>query len=191
MLRRFLFLPALAVLLAGCVTASNTLSPDQISSFRLQAVEVTVAPNAFVSWMDELDLPPEGTEGRPASSQAEAGVRTRQAIVAKLRDSMLKEVGGELNGARPVKLLVRVHEFVVTPGAVRILIGGDHRIKADVDIVDAKTGALLLAFPAHGAFIQGGGGLMGVALDNMFLDDPANRIVRHYVLQYRNWLLRK
>ncbi len=64
-------------------------------------------------------------------------------------------------------------------------------IRADVDLLDAKTGALLLAFPAEQALIQGGHGPLGVALDNVFLDEPADRVVRYYVIQYRNWLLRK
>ena len=42
----------LAFPMAGCITATNTLSPEQVSSLRLQAVNVQVAPNARIRWGD-------------------------------------------------------------------------------------------------------------------------------------------
>jgi hypothetical protein len=56
---------------------------------------------------------------------------------------------------------------------------------------DVKTRALLLVFPAGEALIQGEHGPLGAALDSAYLDRPAERVVRFYVIQYRNWLLRK
>jgi hypothetical protein len=181
---RLLFVAALGLLVSGYIAAPNTLSPEQVSSFRLQAVDVTVVPNARISWW--------GRERELAGSGDGASeAQTRQVIAAKMRDSMMREVGSHLVGARPVRISVRIHEFTVTPGAVRILLGGNHSIKADIDVVDGKTGAPLLAIPAYEALVQGGNGPIGVALDNLLLDEPADRIIRHYVLQYRNWLLRK
>ncbi|WP_157961465.1 DUF6778 family protein [Microvirga flavescens] len=183
MFKRFLAVAVMGLALAGCVSTPNTLSPEQIAGFRLASVDVSVAPNAWISWAD-------GDTERAALT-APDDAKVRQSIASKLRDSVLRNLGGDLTGQRPVKLVVRVHEFAVVPGAVRILLGGNHVIKADVDILDAKTGAPLLAFPAHTVAFQGGNGVIGVALDNIIQDDPADRLIRYYVNQYRNWLLRK
>jgi hypothetical protein len=195
MLGRFISVAAVGLLLAGCVTTANTLAPEQISSFRLQSVDVTIVPNAGISWSDaERDLAVSkglDTPERWAAAQDGLQEQIRRTIAAKMRDSMMREVGSQLGGTRPVRINVRIHEFRVTAGAVRVLFGGNHAILADIDIVDGRNGALLLAFPAHQTFIQGGNGLIGVALDNLLLDEPADRIIRLSALEYRNWLLRK
>ena len=195
MFLRFLAVAALGLVLSGCVTVNNTLSPDQVAALRLQSVDVTIAPNARISWPDPGNdyMRSRGIETPEAWAAAEGQIdaHTRQVIMAKLRDSMLRELGGDLRGTRPVRIVVRVHEFEVTPGAVRLLFGGDHEIKADVDVVDARTGAPILVFPALHTFIQGGRGVLGVAFDNLLLDDPAERVIRLSAVQYRNWLLRK
>jgi hypothetical protein len=38
--------------LAGCVTASNTLSLDEVANLRLAAVNVRFAPEATIWWGD-------------------------------------------------------------------------------------------------------------------------------------------
>ena len=56
---------------------------------------------------------------------------------------------------------------------------------------DAKTSTPLLSFPSYRALVKGGGGPIGVALDNLLRDEPIDLVTKDYARQYRNWLLRK
>src|SRR3954464_499061 len=49
---RSLLLAACTLMLAGCVTVSNTLAPEQIGAFKLTKVDVVYAPDAIVTWGD-------------------------------------------------------------------------------------------------------------------------------------------
>ena len=48
MIYRIAFVAGLLATLAGCVTASNTLSLDEVSSLRLAAVSVRFTPEAAI-----------------------------------------------------------------------------------------------------------------------------------------------
>jgi hypothetical protein len=115
----------------------------------------------------------------------------RAAIVDKVRRAMMTALAPELTGTRSVRLAVRVHEVNIASAIQRVFIGGDHRIEADVDLVDAKTGAPLLSLPSHRVTAGAGGGVLGVALDNLILSDPIDRATALFAADYRNWLLRK
>jgi hypothetical protein len=206
MVRRIALCLLLGLALTGCITAANTLSVEQLASFRLQAVDVTVAPNAMILW-DEPGLavaqarnpriaPASARAGRAGEPSPAAGLADGQALARRtaaelLRKALIAEVGPELNGARPVRLAVRIHELEISSAIQRIIIGGDHRIVADVDLLDARSGAPLLTLPAHMVLVKGGGGLVGVALDNIIRADPIQLVTAAYAREYRNWLLRK
>ena len=206
MLRRILLCLLLGLALTGCITAANTLSVEQLASFRLEAVDVTVAPNARIWWDDPevASAQSRNPQGAPATAQAaragapsaaaglaEGQAPGRQAVAELLRKAMVTAVGPELNGARPVRLAVRIHEVQISSAIQRIIIGGDHRIMADVDLVDARSGVPLLSLPAHTVLVKGGGGLVGVALDNIIRAEPIQLVTAAYAREYRNWLLRK
>ncbi|KAB0264887.1 hypothetical protein [Microvirga brassicacearum] len=186
----------LAFALSGCITAANTLSPDQISSLRLQSVEVKIAPNARISWGDG-EIAYAKTKGAAAQSAEfsadtdEGRAFVRNVISDRLRSAMLAAIGPELAGARPVKLAVRVHEVRISSAIQRVILGGDHTIQADVELLDAKTATPLLSLPSHHVLVKGGGGPLGVVLDNLVRDEPIDLVTKDYARQYRNWLLRK
>ncbi len=181
---------------AGCITATNTLSPEQVSSLRLQAVNVQVAPNARIRWGDgeRAFAKTKGAAGESVEFSAdteEGRAFVRNAVADRLHIAMVKTIGPELTGVRPVKLAVRVHEVDISPGIQRVILGGDHAIAADVELLDAKTSTPLLSFPSYRALVKGGGGPIGVALDNLLRDEPIDLVTKDYARQYRNWLLRK
>jgi len=92
---------------------------------------------------------------------------------------------------RPVRVEIKVKEVEIASAVQRILVGGHHRLRADVDLVDARSGVVILAFSEQGAMAQAGQGIGGVLLDKAFLGDPIDRVIQNYATQYRNWLLRK
>jgi hypothetical protein len=196
MFSRFIAVVALGLLLCGCVTASNTLAPDQVATMRLQSVSVAFQPNARIWWGDG-ERAFAASKGRSVL-EAEAVAKTeegqaylRNTIAAKLSQAFERSLTGELQGARPVRLEVNVKDVEIASAAQRIILGGHHRLTADVNLVDARTGAVILAFSEQNAIAQAGQGIGGVLLDNAFLGDPIDRVIQNYATQYRNWLLRK
>ncbi len=196
MFSRLVAVAALGLLLCGCVTASNTLAPDQVATMRLQSVSVTFRPNARIWWGDG-ERAFAALKGRPALEAEEAAkteegqVYLRNAIASKLTQAFDSNLKGELLGTRLVRLEINVKDVEIASAAQRILIGGHHRLTADVNLVDARTGAVVLAFSEQNAIAQAGQGIGGVLLDNAFLGDPIDRVIQNYATQYRNWLLRK
>jgi hypothetical protein len=189
-------LAALGLLLCGCVTASNTLAPDQVATLRLQGVAVTFRPDARIWWGDgeRAFAASKGRsilEAEELAKTEEGQAYLRNTIAAKLTQAFESNLTGELQGLRPVRLEIAVKDIEIASAAQRILIGGHHRLTADVTLVDARTGAVVLAFSEQNAIAQAGQGIGGVLLDNAFLGDPIDRVIQNYATQYRNWLLRK
>ncbi|MBZ6075518.1 hypothetical protein [Microvirga puerhi] len=195
MLRRLFLLAALGLGLAACVTASNSLAPDQIPTLRLERVTVGFAPNARIWWGDG-ERAYAASKGLPVHEAEELGktpegqAYVRGLVEAKLRDEMTRQLAGNLNGTRPVRIEVTVKELNIASTIQKILVGGSYALRADVNLVDAKSGALLLAFSDQSAALGANGGLLGVLVDKALLAEPIDLIVKSYTSQYRNWLLR-
>ncbi|HZH54006.1 MAG TPA: hypothetical protein VEZ16_19260 [Microvirga sp.] len=196
MFRRVLLAVLVGLSLAGCVTASNTLAPDQVASLRLQSVSVTFTPGARIWWGDgerafAASKGLSALEAEEAAKTEEGQAYLRNTVAAKLAQAFEARLRGELGGTRPVRLEIAVKDLEIASAAQRILIGGHHRLTADVNLVDARSGRIVLAFSEQNATAAAGQGIGGVLLDNMFLGEPIDRVIQNYATQYRNWLLRK
>jgi hypothetical protein len=65
---------------------------------------------------------------------------------------------------------------------------------ADANLVDARTGAIIIANPKLGAVMAGGEGPIGAAVQGAFTNGGETTIERLgsiYGKTYRNWLLRR
>ncbi len=196
MFSRLLMIMGLGLMLGGCVTASNTLAPDQVATMRFQSVAVTFQPGARIWWGDgerayAASKGQNVLQAEEAAKSEEGQAYIRNAIATRLSQAFEKNLRPELTGARPVRVEIKVKEVEIASAIQRILIGGHHRLRADVDLVDARSGAVVLAFSDQGAMARAGQGVGGVLLDNAFLGDPIDRVIQNYASQYRNWLLRK
>jgi hypothetical protein len=193
---RLLLAVVLAPVLAGCVTTSNTLSPEQVSTFRLAGVNVGFARDASVSWADGEQayarskrvaaLNPEMVANDP-----EAQAFIRNTVAAKVRGAMQERLAGQLTGARPVRAEVTVSQFQTSSVVQRVVVGGSHFVIGDVNLVDAKTGETLVAYPQLASFVVAGQGVLGTLVDKAFMDEPIDRVADAYARQYSVWLLRK
>jgi capsular polysaccharide biosynthesis protein len=194
-LHAFLVVGAIAAALAGCVTASNTVSVDQIATYRLSGVNVTFAPDVIIMWGDG-ERAYAASKGQPATESdilaktPEGQAYLRNTIATKLKGAMERNLAGGLIGARPVRLDVTVKNVTVASVVQRVIVGGHHQMTADVTLVDAKTGAVVVPYAAQSALALGGQGLYAV-LDAAVMPDPLDRVVNNYAEQYGNWLLRK
>ena len=173
MLRRILVIGLISLALAGCVTASNTLPADQVSNLRLQSVVVRYPSGVFIWWGDgeRAYAATKGTPTLTAETVAdtdEGRPYIRAAISAKLIAAIEAALKPELIGLRPVRIEIDVKRVEITSVVQRILVGGHHNMRADVNVVDAKSGAVLLAFTDQVATAAAGGGIGGVLIDNPF-----------------------
>jgi hypothetical protein len=191
-----LLLALAAAGLAGCMTAKNTLSLDDVATLGFAGAEVTVAPNASIWWGDG-ERAFAASKGQPATESEnlaktpEGQAYLRNMIAAKLRTAMEKKLSTELVGPRPVRVRVTVKGVHIASAIQRVIVGGQHSMVADVVLVDAKTGAALLPYAGQTAMAGAGQGVGGVLVDAALLGDPMDRVADSYAASYSYWLMRK
>jgi hypothetical protein len=186
--------------LAGCVTAENSLSQNDIAGMKLTGVTVTYAPTASIQWEDGVRAYAASKGSADAQVPSVARTPEGQAYVQNLLASRIKagierSMSGQLNGSRPVRLEVVVKRFDIPSAVQSIIVGGGRGMTADTNLIDARTGALIMANSSQGTYVPSGGGLLGTAIqaavDNAAEQSPADKIVARYAEDYRNWLLRR
>ena len=132
------------------------------------------------------NVPPDQILNAADSKAGKAFMRT--ALAPKVRDAMLRNVSSRLGGSRLVRLEVTVTQFDIVPTAQRLLIGGAaNSMTADVNIVDAKTGQLILTYPKLMAAVPTGGGVVGVVVQAMV--DAADKVIDNFAARYGRWLV--
>lgn len=186
----------LAALLAGCVTtAENTLSPERRAALKIESVKVTFAPNAALSWADaesEFDQTRTSLSGAAAYVRGEQPTGERRAFVeqkavAKITEAFQKRVVPAFRGTEPARVEIVVKSLDLPSGLRRVVAGGNHRIDAEITVVDAKTGATILRAPDFQGLAGGNGGVMGVLVDQVF-PDPIDRAANTLANNYKSWL---
>lgn len=94
-----------------------------------------------------------------------------------------------------MRLDIVVKSFAISSAVQRVLIGGGRGMTADANLVDARTGAIIIANPDFGAFLVAGQGIVGTAvqaaIDNASTQSVVEKVVDRYGENYRDWLLRR
>jgi hypothetical protein len=184
--------------LAGCVTAENSLSQSDLAGMRLTAVAVSFAPDAQVVW--EEGIRAYATAKTISDDQITAAANTPEArayvqglLAPRIRSGIEQTMAGQLVGARPVRLDIVVKRFALPSAFQRVLIGGQRGMTADAVLVDARTGAVVVAYPNLTALMLTGQGIAGTivqaAIDNSDKQSPADKVIARYGETYRLWLL--
>jgi hypothetical protein len=186
-------------LTTGCVTVENSLSANDIAAMKLAGVTVTYVPDPLVRWddgirayaaskgiIDNSAVPAYTPEGR---------AYIRALLAPRIKAGVEQAMAGELNGTRPVRLELVVHQFTIVPVVQQIVLGGDHEMRADANLVDARTGAIIIANPKLVAVIaRDRRGLIGAVAEGAFTnggETAIERLADIYGKTYRSWLLRK
>lgn len=186
--------------LAGCVTAENSLSQNDIAGMKLAGVTVSYAPDARIQWEDGIRayatakaIPDH--EIATATDTPEGKAYVRNLLAPKIKAGVEKAMAGQLNGTRPVRLDVVVKNFAIAGAVQRIVIGGGREMTATANLVDARTGAVIIANPDLRAFLMAGQGVLGTALqaavDSAAAQSVADQVANRYGENYRDWLLRR
>lgn len=216
-MRQALTLLFLTFCLAGCASEiPSPLNPNAIKSLRLNDVVVTVAPDADISWANaeheylvahkasgakpvkQAAAEPTSLTDATSADAAEAGAlaaspegkayvrnkaasRLKEALDAKLKPALQA-------GARPVRLEITVHSFVIPSALQRMALGGLPAMNASAVLKDAATGEVIVAQQKRNAMAMAGNGWGGVLLDQAFSDLDV-RLAEAYADEYRRWLL--
>jgi len=189
-----------ALALAGCVTAQNSLSQDDIVGMKLTGVSVSFTPDALIQWEDGIRAYATAkaiTDDQiaTATNTPEGRAYVRDMLAPVIKTGVTKSLAGQLNGSRPVRLDIVVKSFALSSAVQRILIGGGRGMTADANLVDARTGAIIIANSELRAATYAGQGILGTAVqaafDNASEQSVAEKLAYHYGENYRDWLLRK
>jgi hypothetical protein len=191
----------IAFALAGCVTtAENSLSQNDIAGMKLTGVTVSFAPDAQVQWEDGIRAYAAAkaiTDDQiaTATNTPEGRAYVQGMLAPRIRAEIEKVMVGQLNGTRPVRLDVIVKTFALSSAVQRVLIGGGRGMVADANLVDARTGAVIIANPDLRAVLFAGQGIVGTvvqaAIDNASTQNVVEKLVDRYGESYRDWLLRR
>jgi hypothetical protein len=182
------------------VTAENSLSQNDIAGMKLTGVTVSYAPDAMVQWEDGIRAYATSkaiTDDQiaTATDTPEGKAYVRNMLAPRIKSGIEQKMAGQLNGSRPVRLEVVVKSFAIASAVQRILIGGGRGMVADANLVDARTGALIIAYRDLTVSIPVPGGLAGVAIqaaiDSASERSPADKVADLYGENYRAWLLRR
>jgi|SRR5665213_523710 len=191
----------IACALAGCVTtAENSLSQNDIASMRLTGVTVSFTPDAGVQWEDgfrayAIAKSISDDQIPTATNTPEGNAYVRTLLAPVIQTGVSKSMAGQLVGSRPVRLDVMVKRFALASAVQRILIGGGRGMVADANLVDARTGAVIIAYPNLVATTYAAQGIVGTvvqaAIDSASEQSVAEKLASRYGQIYRNWLLRQ
>ena len=195
MLRKAIIFGAIALALAGCVTAKNTLSIEDVATLKYAGTEVRFAPDALIYWGDG-ERAYAASKGQPATESdtlaktPEGQAYLRNAIATRVKTAMERNLGKSLKGTRPVRAVVTVKRVMIASAIQRIVIGGNHEMGGDVTLTDARTGAALLSYDGQTTPSAAGQGIAGALVDAALLPDPIDRVTDNYAIRYANWLTR-
>jgi hypothetical protein len=76
---------ALALLVGGCATPQNTLTQDKRDALRIDAIELSFAPDAQILWLDATSRAPEDPAAKRAYLEQKAAGPIKAALDAEIK----------------------------------------------------------------------------------------------------------
>jgi hypothetical protein len=188
-----------ALALTGCVTTENSLSANDITAMKLTGVTVSYAPDAIVVWDDGIRAYAASKgiveDMATATNTPEGKAYVRNLLASRVKGDVERQMAGQLNGTRPVRLDVIVRSFTIASAVQRIVLGGGHGMTADATLVDARTGTVILNHPNLAIGVAAAGGLVGTAVqaavESAAKIDNTDTVANRWGATYRDWLLRR
>jgi hypothetical protein len=178
---RIVVVLALCLLVAACASGpQNTLTQDRRDSLRIDTVEVGFPPDAKISWFDAQGDAPEDPAARLAYLE--------QRAIGPIKAALDAEIKPAFRGTEPAKLRVRIRYLRIPATAVRIIVGASpYSIRADLELVDAKSGQIILAASNLDAFSTSFGGVAGI-VESAVADEPIIRVSKTFARVLSTWL---
>jgi hypothetical protein len=199
----------LVLLLAGCATASVSLTADEMRTIRIERVDVSFTEDAGIMW-DKAEVPyvervkaaraaARAKQRRPAQEE-EASVTEHQEIMstpeakqymqATLAAELKKRLGAAIlpkfQGTRRAVLEVKVHAMIIPHALQRVVLGGTPVLGTVTILRDSVTGKELAKLDRNNAAMAGNG-VIGVLVDQGF-SDLDERVFNKYMENVASWL---
>lgn len=189
-----------AVLASLCVAACNTVAPNRLSladtaQLRFTGIEVRTG-GAAVNWTDAEDAYLKSRNlslTDPTLLQTpEAAAYIRGMAGQRLKAALERALASRPEGARPARLVVTLIAVDIPSAVRRVIAGGSPTIRANIEIVDAHTGAILTAYSGDQGIQPAGQGVLGVVLDGALTaggyDDLYDRAANDFARRFKRWL---
>ncbi|KMO35966.1 hypothetical protein VQ02_16380 [Methylobacterium variabile] len=189
-----------AVLAGLCVAACNTVAPNRLSladtaQLRFNGIEVRTA-GAAINWTSAED---DYLRSRNLSLTNPALVQTPEAqgyirdlAGRRLKAALERALASRPEGVRPARVVVTLVKVDIPSAAQRILIGGSPTVRANIEIVDARTGAVLSTYSGDQGVQAAGQGVLGVVVDGALtaggMDDLFDRAANDFARRFKRWL---
>ncbi len=199
-LRAVILLTALT--LAGCGTvAPHTVGQASLQSYKIVAVEVE-GMEKVRSWPTQESEFVRATNPAPdvverMRSEPAFNFPALTAYLTKVFASRVQmEAGSRLpifSGTRPAKLVIRIDQFDIPSAARRALTDNAVKMKANIDLVDASSGATLLSYQGPFRSRPIIGGLLGTAVSSAVEQaqniDHGYTMIADYMGEYAAWVM--
>jgi hypothetical protein len=157
MQRRHVLVTIAGLVLAGCQTAAPppSLSVEQYTRYRIAEVQVTGVDNvrswpeavtAFIAETGQSPAAAKRIESAPVSQTPELkaymGVRMKRMLEGEVHT----ELSGIFRGSEPARLVMKVQSLHVPSMVERVLVNQIATLTASIEVVEIRTGNVVLSF---------------------------------------------
>lgn len=203
-----------AALIAGCVTTPPPVSVDEARTWKVVSVEGALAQVASSSWMSvkedfmkanglevkviesgDRDTPPRIVEPELPREKFRAFVAAQ--FSNRVKQSFSAKMQSEFTGTRPVKIVVTMHDALILDPGRRFTAmlfagqsGNENTLTAHIDVIDARSGHILVSYPRTVVTGMGGGPSFDFSGGPIIENDPMLRMVNLLRERFLRWILR-
>jgi hypothetical protein len=190
------------LLVGGCATLPpNPLSRDTIASLKITEIKVEIAPEAPISWPDysfeiafsESAAAPSldpSTPAPPSLTEQQLNARVRAAVKERMMSVVRATLPAMPSAKRPARIVVTIEGVNIPSVIQRVVLGGNPILRAQAAVVDAKTGAVLAAYPASSSQGIAGQGVGGTLLDRAISGQTGlfDRVAHNWSTVFSRWM---
>jgi hypothetical protein len=178
---RALIVLSLGLMVAACAAGpTNTLTQDKRDSLRIASVDVSFAQDATIEWYDAQAGAPEEPAARLAF--------LKQKAIAPIRAALNAEMLRVFRGTDAATLKVRIRTVRIPAAAMTIIVANiPYAIRADMELIDAKTGKTLLTASDFDGLSPTFGGVIGI-VQAAVSEEPIIRVSKAFAHVLEIWL---
>jgi len=207
----------LVVGLAACATGpKNPMTAEQIKSLDIEVVAVSVLAGTPISWGDgeaafaaskgcekpdsdaagagdsynmaAAEKPKNGCDYDALVESPEAIAFMNARIVSILDKAFRDQVQPAFQGTAPARVEVEVTHLHIVSGGQAVLIGGNHILRATLNVVDLATGKTIASNPEMFSIAgYGAGGFLSLIIEATS-NDPVERLSAGYAVAAQKWI---
>jgi hypothetical protein len=147
---------------------------------RIASVDVSFAPEATIQWHDAQGGAPEEPAARLAF--------LKQKAIGPIRAALNAEILPAFRGTSPATLRVRIRTVRIPAAAMTIIVANiPYVIRADMELIDSRTGKTLLTASDFDGLSPTFGGVLGI-VQAAVAEEPIIRVSKSFAHVLTVWL---